>query len=94
MVFACVHFFQDILLGSVRTSSYVYEESSVDHRTALGVIEARALSVLKIVRQARLILLVLTTKFDLQDLSHGKSGLTSLLSCPVPKSSRRIPGIR
>jgi hypothetical protein len=36
MVFARVHFFQDILLRSVKTSLYLYDESSVDHRTALA----------------------------------------------------------
>jgi hypothetical protein len=80
-----ISIFQDILLGSVIRNLL----STIG---PLAVIEARALSVFEIVRQARLILLALTTRFDLQDLSHGKSGLTSLFPCPVPTSSRRIPG--
>jgi len=69
---------------------YMYEESSVDHRTVLGVIEVPTFSVLEVVRQARLILLILTTKLDLQDLSYGESGLTSLLPCLVPEGSLGI----
>jgi len=68
----------------------MYEESSVDHRTVLGVIEVPTFSVLEVVRQARLILLILTTKLDLQDLSYGESGLTSLLPCLVPEGSLGI----
>jgi hypothetical protein len=53
----------------------LYEESSVGHRTALVSLKL-VLFLYSIVHQARLILLVPATKFDLQDLSHGKSGLT------------------